>query len=214
MERVQVQAVPREKVTKSQLKELRNSGMVPGIVYGQKDDAVAIAVDSKDIISILQSAAGTNSLVDLAVEGNKETVIIKELVEDIFIQDRFTHVDFLRISLKDKLEVQVPVIFTGDAVGVKEGGTLQPLLREVSLKCLPTEIPESIELDISNLSVGETLTVGDLTVPASAELLNEADEAVVSVAAPRMAEEAAEEGEEGSEAAEAAPEGADQEAAE
>ncbi|EEG76615.1 50S ribosomal protein L25/general stress protein Ctc [Dethiobacter alkaliphilus] len=214
MERVQVQAVPREKVTKSQLKELRNSGMVPGIVYGQKDDAVAIAVDSKDIISILQSAAGTNSLVDLAVEGNKETVIIKELVEDIFIQDRFTHVDFLRISLKDKLEVQVPVIFTGDAVGVKEGGTLQPLLREVSLKCLPTEIPESIELDISNLSVGETLTVGDLTVPASAELLNEADEAVVSVAAPRMAEEAAEEGEEGAEATEAAPDGADQEAAE
>ena len=192
MERVQVQAVPREMATKGQLRELRVSGMVPGVVYGQQEEAVAVAVDTKDIATIMQSAAGANTLVDLAVAGKTETVIIKELVQDILIQGRFTHVDFLRISLKDKLDVNVPIVLVGDAIGVKEGGILQTLLREVSLKCLPAEIPESIELDITNLAVGETLTVSDLNVPASSELLSEADEAIVLVAAPRLAEAATE----------------------
>ncbi|MDW7649792.1 MAG: 50S ribosomal protein L25/general stress protein Ctc [Bacillota bacterium] len=195
MERIQVQAAPRETASKGHLKSLRAEGMVPATVYGQKDAAKSVSVDAKDITAVVQSATGLNTLIDLAVEGNKETVIIKQLERDILLADRFTHIDFLRISLKDKLEVQVPVILTGEAAGVKEGGILQQSLREVSLKCLPTDIPEHLELDVTNLGVGESLSVAELAVPEGSEFISEPDETVVTVVAPRMAEDAAEEGE-------------------
>lgn len=199
MERMQVQAKPRTPSSKGQLKKLRSEGLVPGIVYGKNTDATAVAVESKDINTIVHSAAGANTLVDLSVGGKTETVIIKELERDILLQDRFTHVDFLQISLKDKLEIQVPVVLTGEAPGVKDGGIIQQSLREVAIKCLPTEIPDQIELDISNLGLGETLTVGDLNVPAGSEFISDAHEAVVTVISPRVAEDAEEA--EGTEAA-------------
>lgn len=192
MERMQVQAKLRTTSSKGQLKKLRSEGLVPGIVYGKNTDATAVAVDSKDIHTIVHSASGANTLVDLAVDGKTETVIIKELERDIFLQDRFTHVDFLQISLKDKLEVQVPVILIGEALGLKEGGIVQQALREVTLTCLPTEIPDQIELDISNLGLGETLTVGDLKVPAGSEFISDTHEAVVTMGAPRVSEESQE----------------------
>ncbi|HAA37865.1 MAG TPA: 50S ribosomal protein L25/general stress protein Ctc [Firmicutes bacterium] len=190
MERMQVTAQPRTAATKGQLKALRKSGAVPGIVYGKKTDPIPVTVDSKDITAILQSPSGVNTLVDLNVDGNKETVMIKELTRDILLADRYLHVDFLRISLRDKLEVQVPITLVGEAVGVKDGGILQQQLREVTLKCLPTSIPESVELDISGLAIGESLTVADLTVPADSEFISEADEVIVSIIAPRVEEEA------------------------
>jgi large subunit ribosomal protein L25 len=190
MERMQVQAKPRTTSSKGQLKKLRSEGLVPGVVYGKNTNAITVAVESKDIHSIIHSAAGANTLVDLAVGGKTETVIIKELERDILLQNRFTHVDFLQISLKDKLEVQVPVVLTGEAPGVKDGGIIQQSLREVALRCLPTEIPDQVELDISNLGVGETLTVGDLNVPAGAEFISDAHEAVVTVVALRAAGDA------------------------
>ena len=156
MERMQVTAQPRTAATKGQLKALRKSGAVPGIVYGKKTDPIPVTVDSKDITAILQSPSGVNTLVDLNVDGNKETVMIKELTRDILLADRYLHVDFLRISLRDKLEVQVPITLVGEAVGVKDGGILQQQLREVTLKCLPTSIPESVELEISGLAIGES----------------------------------------------------------
>ena len=190
MERMQVTAQPRTVATKGQLKALRKSGAVPGIVYGKKTDPIPVTVDSKDITAILQSPSGVNTLVDLNVDGNKETVMIKELTRDILLADRYLHVDFLRISLRDKLEVQVTITLVGEAVGVKDGGILQQQLREVTLKCLPTSIPESVELDISGLAIGESLTVADLTVPADSEFISEADEVIVSIIAPRVEEEA------------------------
>ena len=202
MERMQVKAAPRVKASKGLLNSLRAEGKVPGTVYGQQDAAVSVSVDAKDITRIVQSATGLNTLVDLALEGKKETVMMKELKRNILLPERYVHVDFLRISLKDKLEVQVPVVLTGEAAGVKEGGIIQQSLREVALKCLPTAIPESLELDITNLGVGESLTVADLKVPEDTEFISEPDETVVTVVAPRLAEETQEgEAEEGAEAA-------------
>jgi large subunit ribosomal protein L25 len=205
MERMQVEAAPRVKASKGLLNSLRAEGKVPGTVYGQQDAAVSVSVDAKEITRIVQSATGLNTLVDLALEGKKETVIMKELKRNILLPERYVHVDFLRISLKDKLEVQVPVVLTGEAAGVKEGGIIQQSLREVALKCLPTAIPESLELDITNLGVGESLTVAELKVPEGTEFISEPDETVVTVVAPRMVEDA-EEGAEAAETTEAAPE--------
>ncbi|HZK25238.1 MAG TPA: 50S ribosomal protein L25/general stress protein Ctc [Oscillospiraceae bacterium] len=190
MERMQVVAQPRAAATKGQLNALRKAGSVPGVVYGRKSEPISVAVDSKDIMAILQSPSGANTLVDLSVDGNKATVMIKDLERDFLVADRYTHVDFLRISLLDKLEVQVPIALIGDAPGVKDGGILQHSLREVTLKCLPTNIPDSLELDISGLALGDSLTVADLAVPADSDLLSEADEVIVSIVAQRVEEEA------------------------
>lgn len=190
MERIQVTAMPRTVASKGHLKQLRDAGQVPGIVYGQNEDPANVAVDAKDIIRILQAAGGANTLVELTLGDKNATVMIKALERDILLPDRFTHVDLLRISLKDKLDVQVPVILTGDAAGLGEGGVVQQVLREVSLKCLPTDIPESIELDISALQLGESLSVADLRIPSGSELLTDPAEAVVTIAAPRAAEDA------------------------
>lgn len=188
MERLQVQATNRVDAPKGHLNRLRAQGMVPAIIYGQKEAPVLVTVNTKDITAIVQSAGGINTLVDLTVGGKKDTVMIKELTRDIILSERFTHVDFLRISLKNKLEVQVHVVLIGDAEGTKDGGIVQQPLREVALKCLPTDIPDSLELDITNLKVGESLSVADLTVPPGTEFITDASEAVVTIVASRVAE--------------------------
>lgn len=195
MERLQIKAQPRTVFTKGHLKQLRRTGFVPGIVYGKKEEPVPVAVDAKDITAILNAPTGVNTLVDLAIEGHAPTtVIMKELARDILISDRYLHVDFMRISLTDKLELNIPIVLAGEAPGVKEGGVLQQTLREVTLKCLPTNIPEQIELDISGLQMGESLTVADLTVPEDTEIVSDLEEVIVTVVAPQTEEPAAEEG--------------------
>lgn len=189
MERMQVVAKPRATTTKGQLRQLRNEGQVPGVVYGRNNDPISVVVDSKDITAILHSPSGANALVDLEIDGSKATVMLKDLKRDVMLADRYISVDFVRISLLEKLEVQVPIMLTGDAVGVKEGGILQQLLREVALKCLPTNIPEQLELDVAQLGVGESLAVADLAVPEDSELLSGEDETVVTISAPRIEEE-------------------------
>lgn len=196
MERMQIIAKPRATTTKGQLRELRKKGYVPGVVYGRNNDPISIMVESKDIVAVLNSPSGANTLIDLEVDGSKATVLLKELQRDVLLADRFINVDFMRISLLDKLEVQVPVVLTGEAVGVKEGGVLQQLLREITLKCLATNIPEQLELDISELAVGESLAVADLPVPEGSEIITDAAEIVVTIGARRLAEtEESEEGE-------------------
>lgn len=188
MERLQVQAVNRVVTTpKGHLNKLRAQGMVPAIVYGQKEVPVSVTVHAKDINAIVQSAGGLNTLVDLTVDGKKDTVMIKTVTRDILLSERFTHVDFLRISLQDKLEVQVHIVLVGEAEGVKDGGIVQQPLREVSLKCLPSDIPDSLELDITCLKVGESLSVADLKVPPGTEFITDASEAVVTIVALRVA---------------------------
>ncbi len=189
MERVEVSAKTRTVASKGQLRQLRADGFVPGVVYGRKKDTIPVTVESKDLVSVMGQASGMNTLVDLVVEGGKDTVMVKELKRDILYHDRFTHVDFIRISLEDKLEVHVPIHLTGEPESIKDGGVVSHSLREVSLKCLPTEIPELLELDISGLAIGQSLTVADLVIPAESEMLADASEVIVTVLAPRIVEE-------------------------
>lgn len=189
MERIQVQAILRPETTKGSLKKLRQNGWVPGIVYGRLQEPVKVAIDAKALAAVVHSPGGINTLIDLSVDGKAETVIIKQLERDILYQDRIIHVDFLRISLKDKLEVQVPVLLAGEAKGVKEGGILQQPLREVTVKCLPAAIPEHLELDVSSLDAGQSLTVADLLAPKGVEIITDPAEVVATIALPRAAGE-------------------------
>ncbi|MBS4023909.1 MAG: 50S ribosomal protein L25 [Dethiobacter sp.] len=189
MERVQVKAEPRTPASKGHLRQLRQKGLVPGVVYGRNKEAVTVTVDGKDLAGVLGHSSGMNTLVDLAMDGGKDTVMVKELTRDILYHDRLTHVDFIRISLEDKLEVNVPVQLIGEPQGVRDGGVVQQSLREVVMKCLPTAIPEMIELDVTGLGTGQSLTVADLVTTGDVEMISDSAEVVVTVLAPRVAEE-------------------------
>ncbi|MFI5358528.1 MAG: 50S ribosomal protein L25, partial [Halanaerobiales bacterium] len=158
MEKVRLAVQPREKTGKGVARKLRQKGLVPAVLYGKGKEPQALVVDPQEVRNYL---AG-NTIFDLEIEGlGKETALIKEVQRDAISGD-IKHIDFLHITLDEKVTVTVPVTLVGDAPGAREGGVVQQLLWEMEVQCLPLEIPESIEVDISNLSVGESLSVSDV----------------------------------------------------
>ena len=219
MERLELTAETREVSSKGQIKEMRKRDYVPAVVYGKKVDNTLLSVNRKELIQALNTSAGANVLIDLKIEGGKkrkETVMVKELQRDP-VKDIFLHVDFIGISLEDKLQVKVPISFNGEPLGVKEGGVPSVQLREVIVETLPTDIPESLEVDISQLNIGDSLNVSDLQIPEGAQVVGDPDETIISVLAPTIEEEPTEdedlleEGAEESEEAEEAAEDQDKE---
>lgn len=219
MERLELTAETREVSSKGQIKEMRKRDYVPAVVYGKKVDNTLLSVNRKELIQALNTSAGANVLIDLKIEGGKkrkETVMVKELQRDP-VKDIFLHVDFIGISLEDKLQVKVPISFNGEPLGVKEGGVPSVQLREVIVETLPTDIPEFLEVDISQLNIGDSLNVSDLQIPKGAQVVGDPDETIISVLAPTIEEEPTEdedlleEGAEESEEAEEAAEDQDKE---
>ncbi len=210
MERVNLDVSVREAKGKTGARRLRKDGRVPAVVYGHGREPVAVAVEWKALRQALHTHAGMNALIDLDIRTNgtaeKQLVIVKELQRDIFTHD-IIHVDFQAISLEETLEAHVPVLLVGTPKGVVDGGVLDQHLREVLVECLPTRIPEHIEIDVSALTVGHAIHVGELTVPEGVTLLTPLGEVVATVLAPRV-EEVPAPAAAAPEAAVAAPEGA------
>ncbi len=192
MERVTLEAKTREGLGKNQVRRLRHDGQIPGIVYGRGREPRPVAVDAKALGAVLHTQAGRNVLIDLAIgngDRRAETVIVKELQRDIFRRD-ITHVDFYAIDLTRPLEASVPITFVGHAAGIADGGVFEVHLREVVVKCLPTQIPEHIEVNISALGVGDAIHVRDLVLPAEATVVTAPEEVVATVVVPKVVEEA------------------------
>lgn len=220
MERIKIVAFPRKLSSKGKTKELRAKGMLPAVVYGRGNDPMAITLESMALKKALSTAGGMNVLLDMEIKGDDgasvETVMVKELQRHPLQYDFLVHADLLRISLDEKLEVKVPLIFLGEPAGVKEGGLFQVQYREVRVQCLPGEIPDSIEVPVDTMNIGDSLNVADLNLPPGVEMLEEPDETIASVLIPQAEEveeevEAPEEGEEGA-APEEAPETSEEEA--
>lgn len=216
MERLGLQAKLRSGGNKKgELNRLRKQDQVPGVVYGRGKENLPVLLDGRLLRQALSSGAGSNAIIELQIENGDsqkekttETVMFKEVQRDILVRDRLLHVDFIRISMQEKMVASVPVQIVGesDSPGVTEGGIVQVLLREVEVYCLPASIPDSIEVDISALNLGESLVANDLVLPEGVELSTDPEETVVLIAAPseevepeeeeEAAEEAAEEGQE------------------
>lgn len=193
MERMSLEARRREGVGKSHVRKLRRGGQVPGVVYGRGRGALPVVVDAKALRNVLHTDAGMNVLIDLSVaDGDRaaETVMVKEIQRDMFVRD-IIHVDFHTISLTETLEAHVPLSFLGQAPGIAEGGVFEVHLREVSVECLPTQIPEHVEVDISGLAVGDSIHVRDLRVPPEVTVVTPLEEVVATVVMPKAVEEAA-----------------------
>jgi len=221
MERHSIEAELRTETGKGAARKIRRNGLIPGVVYGRGNEPRSIKVDPLDIEKLLHS----NAIFDLTFvgeDGEESTVIIKDYQKDVIKQD-LLHVDFQFISMDEKITVSVPMHLEGEAVGVRDGGVLQQLLREIEIDTLPAEIPEEITIDISELDVGESLSVADLELPEGIDLITDSDEVIVTVVTPTELVEEDEEteeeeeflepeviGEEDEEEGEEAEEGADE----
>src|SRR5438067_8767887 len=199
---------------KGSARKLRAQGKVPAILYGHGMNPVKVAIDDRDLYHVLHTDAGTNVLVDLHVGEDRHLAMPREIQRD-HIRGQFLHIDFLVVRRDEKIHVDVPVHLVGESHGVKEGGVVEHHLWDLKVECLPTDVPQSIEADITRLGIGDSLSVKDIRIPGNATVLTPLEETIVSVVPPpilKIEEEVAEavEGEE----AEAEAEGATAEEAE
>ena len=180
----------REELGKEKVKKLRQQGKIPAIVYGGGKAPVPIVVDEKSIGDILKQETGENTIFLLKLKGTKHErrAMIKEIQVDP-ITRRFLHIDFIRVVRGHKLTVKVPIELVGDSVGVRHGGLLDFVTREIEIEVLPRDLPEKIQVDISELDLEQHLTAGDLVplLPKSARLLDDPHRVIVTIEAPRGA---------------------------
>lgn len=202
MERVPFTAEYRTLVGSGNARRLRRAGRVPGVLYGRGADPKSLTVDAKELSTLLRAAAGGAVLVDLTLSENGETApvlcIVKEVQTDPLTWAPL-NVDFLRISMSETLSVEVPITGEGEPAGVDLGGVLQQQLRSIMVSCLPSAIPSEIVVDITALEIGQSLHVGELTVPEGVVVETDSGETVFLVSAPSVVEEEPEEPVEGEE---------------
>lgn len=203
MKELQLAAEVRSGIGKSVTRKLRAAGTTPGVLYGLDKDPQSLGISSQELKKLLRST-GENVLLDLAVKGKKtEKVLLREVQRHPVTED-IVHVDFLRIDLTKEIEVTVPVRLVGTAEGVKAGGVLEFVRRELRMSCLPTKIPDHVEVDISALNINDAVHVSEISV-TDAEILTNAARTIVVVHPPIIAK-VAEEGAEGAEGEAAAEE--------
>lgn len=166
-------------------RRLRRSGRVPGVLYGGGSDSVSFSVDARELRLAL---AGSGAVVDLSIDGATATpVVLKEAQRDP-VRGETTHIDLLRVRLDKPIHAVVPLELLGvdETPGVKEGGILEQLTRELNIEALPTAIPESIVHELGELNIGDTLALEAIVVPEGVTLLDDLATTVASVSAPRL----------------------------
>lgn len=198
---ITVEAEPREEFGKNESRRTRQSGRIPGVVYGGGGPSIPITVDPRKVTDILRSEAGHNAIFTLEIRGKAPArVMLREWQVDPVV-GRLLHVDIVRVALDAKLKVKVPIQITGEAQGVKvQGGVFEFLLREVEIECLPDDIPDHIVVDVTELMIGKTLRVSDLPASDKIAYLTDANRPVAHVVTIKIEEEKPAEA-----AAEAAP---------
>lgn len=172
----------REKGRQSSLTQLRQKGAIPGVVYGYQMEPTAISLDARVFAKML-AAFGNKSVFQLDVDGNRINAVLTE-VQRCALKGNVKHVDFKSINMAEELEVDIPVTVTGNAIGVADGGFLLQPNREVRIKVNPSEIPEIIEVDVTDVAIGTSLYVGDIREKFSFEILQEDDYTLVTITPP------------------------------
>ena len=182
MAEILVSAQSRADRGKNAARRLRAKGMIPAVVYGGKNEALAVSVDPKTLLRVLRSESGRNTILNLDLgEGGKTSAILKSWQVDP-VNEKFIHADFFRIAMDVVIKVKVPILAKGEARGVKvDAGILEIIMREVEVECLPGDIPERIEVDVTDLGIHGAIRVSDLKTSEKVKILDEAEQIVVHV---------------------------------
>lgn len=187
MKNVTLSAEKREGTGKGVARKLRQAGRVPAVVYGREMDSIHISLDGHEADLLFRSIPVDNTIIELTVEGDKEPH--QTLVRDIQThpwKGTLVHVDFLRIQAGVMVDVNVPIHLVGTPIGVKdEGGVLEQTIHDLPISCIPSAIPESIELDVSGMELNDVLHVSDLVVGEGVEIQLPSERTVCSVSVPR-----------------------------
>jgi large subunit ribosomal protein L25 len=189
METVTLNVEPREGTGKERADRLRRSGKVPGVFYGPGQAASSLCIDAREFRIKIANFEGSHLIQLAAPESplHDKIVLIKEIQRHP-VTKNLVHIDFCEIDVNKPLEATVSLHFMGKAQGVTTGGILQPLRRQITVKCLPRDIPDFIEVDVSALAIRDSIHIADLTLPAGVEAVYETNVTLVTVAAPTVVE--------------------------
>jgi large subunit ribosomal protein L25 len=189
-------ATVRTTIGKNEARRTRREGKVPAVVYGAASeggsrDAVAISVEPKALLKILHSESGANTLISLKLDGSNTKVLVKDFQLEP-ITHQVLHVDFYRVAMDRMIEVTIPILIKGEPKGVKlQGGLLEFVRREIDIECLPTDIPEHVDVDVSELMVGQGIRVRDVATNPKWRSLTDVDTMLVHVILAKAEESAA-----------------------
>jgi len=190
MEIIKLSATPRPECGKSPSNRLRRTGQIPAVCYGKGVAAFSVAVAPKELLQVLKSAHGRNSVIELNVkDAQNYTVMVRDYGYHP-ISRELLHADFLQVKLDQPIDVDVPMRCTGKAKGLVAGGILQQIFRNLPIRCLPEKIPVDIEIDVTELELGETVKAGKIIVPDGVKVRLPEEQTVVVIAIPDKGEEA------------------------
>ena len=181
-------ATPRTDVGKGAARKLRATRRIPGVIYGHHREAQPLALDARELEKLLGQIAPGTTVVELHLGGRMSRTLIREIQRHPF-KPQVLHIDFQELVAGEKITVNVPIVLVGTAAGVKDGGTVEEVLREVSVEVDPSNIPNHFEIDISHLGINDSVHVSDIKVPEGVELLEDREATVAVVAPPRLVEE-------------------------
>ena len=184
---ISIQANKRTDFKNSTNRKIRDEGNFPAVVYGNKTESTPIYLNSADFIKTIREA-GRNGVLTLQVDKQKYSVMLHDIQTDP-LKNEIVHADFQVVDMKKEIDTEVSLSLVGEAKGTKEGGVLQQSLYEISLKGLPQDIPSSIDVDVSDLGINDTITVGDIKVDKKLEITHNAEDTVASVLPPQQEEE-------------------------
>ncbi|HWR82531.1 MAG TPA: 50S ribosomal protein L25 [Candidatus Deferrimicrobium sp.] len=185
MKEISLAATPRSTVGSGAARRMRRAGSIPGVVYGPERAPLPVTIDERALRAATKAAGGTSTIINLDVDGTTSKVVLREIQRDP-ITSHIVHLDFHAISMKKPLHISIPIHFVGLARGVKtEGGIMQTTLRELEISCLPSDIPEDVKVDVSDLGIGDSIHVRDLSIP-NAQILVDSHRTVVVISAPTI----------------------------
>jgi len=185
---LKIKAEKREVFGKNASRRLRKEGMVPVILYGSNEVNVPLTLEKEALFKILRSETGENTVFEVSFNSETRNAMIKDLQQDP-VSDEILHADLIQIAMDKVIRVSVPVVTVGDAVGVKtEGGFVDFITREIEVECLPQDIPEHIEIDISHLHLRQSFKVGDVNVSEGIKLITDPDSMLVHIELPTKEE--------------------------
>jgi len=205
MERIELKAQVRNGTGKGAARQLRRRGFIPGIFYGPGTEPINLAVGAAEFRKSLKGQISSNAVVSLLLEGSEAQASKVAMIVDVQMEPvshDIMHVDFQEINLQKEVEVAVPVELVGKAAGVKDGGILQQIEREIEIRCLPLNIPERIEVDVTLLNVGDSIHIRDIAASEGIIILSPGEKTIATVALPAAEKVVAEAVVEGEEAAE------------
>ena len=184
MEITKIEAFSRNETGKGPTARLRREGKIPAVAYGKSLASTLLSISPKNLLSALKSAHGQNSVIELDVQGqSKLTVLVREYTYHP-VSRELTHADFIQIALDKEVDVVVPLVTFGKAVGITSGGTLRIVYRTLPIRCLPEKIPVKIEHDITNLGLNETVKAGQIKLPEGVSVRLPAEQTIATIIAP------------------------------